>query len=357
MKGKSRPSKHELAAQKIGLNLNDPYELIEFLASAFINAKCKGINVNGLSNSMTIDAVYATTGIQLNHSNLSNYKMRNVDLTLQVAKRLNVPVLRSAHCDISYTNQSLLIRPNKNGASNAFHRLLDTATGESIQSLYEIWQYRGQNVGDKRNWVHSDVVVWCQNNNVTPMIPISHDKPTALRRIYKYLKILIQEAIIDRPTHLTLNAWINECLITYGNSDLTGTTHHITKWLKGHSILSEIRYVKRVEADSRYPPYIYCKLQGDICKFGKSESALRFKGSDVGMVICIQRHGDLTAYKIEQQIIKKLKERNVHSKEGTNEQFEAPLQHLCNVILDICATTPCIKSIVRSIVATTKHIK
>jgi hypothetical protein len=85
MRGKTRPSKHELAAQKVGLNFTTPDELVKFLASAFINANCKGVNINGLSNSMTIDAVYAITGIQLIPSNLAHYKLRNVDLTLQVA--------------------------------------------------------------------------------------------------------------------------------------------------------------------------------------------------------------------------------------------------------------------------------
>ncbi|MFQ3190023.1 MAG: hypothetical protein ACI936_001153 [Paraglaciecola sp.] len=357
MRGKTRPSKHELAAQKVGLNFTTPDELVKFLASAFINANCKGVNINGLSNSMTIDAVYAITGIQLIPSNLAHYKLRNVDLTLQVAKQLNIPVLRFAHCDISYKDQILLIRPCKNGASDAFHLLLHTATGKSIKSLYEIWQYQGKSVGDKRYWVHSDVVVWCQQNNINPMIPISHDNPKALSRVFKYFKALIKNEIITHTAVLKLNDWINESLLAYCNSDLPSPPKRKRKWLQDHSTLPEIHYVNRVEADSRRPPYQYCRLQDGLSKFGKCENGARFKNSDVGLVICIDHHEVQTAYRVEQQVIAKLKERNIHLKDGKLEHFEVPLQHLCNVILDIYAMTPEFSSIVRSIVATTKYVK
>jgi hypothetical protein len=355
--GKTTLSKPEIVMQDLDLPSEKPNELIDFLTDAFVKANCNRIQLNAISNSMVSDTLFAFTGHRICPSNFTYYKSRKFDLTALIATELSIPVVDSAKCNVYLSNNILSLSPYKGGPIEWFNKALSMSTSRVMKSHYEIWRINEGNVGSKRNWPNSNVFEWCKNHDVIPSMPVSHDTPTKLRRIFRYVETLFQVANIECPKKTSLVEWIDQKVLVFSKNEVLRSKKSTSNWLPSYSNLPEANYVESVDARDRRQPYIYCKFVNGKSKFGKAEGTTRFKIDDIGIVIGLKLQELPCTADIEQKVISMLKNRNIYPVHGTREHYSAPLIHLAPIILDIIAATPYISTKVRSVVVTTKHSK
>lgn len=341
----------------LGIGLNHTDELVGFLVDVFLNANLVGTQLNVISNQLISDALYTLTQHRITSGNLWYYKLNGFDMTALVSKGLAVPILNTARCNIAATNQNLTLMPMSDGPIECFNNLLEKCTKCSIKPMYEIWKDSGRDVGDKRNWPSSELVDWCQKHKIVPVVPISHDQPTKLRRVFRQMISIIQKVDAECPEDMSMNMWLNEKLLAFCNADLNCDSSRKPNWLPLYPNLPKVRYVESLNACDRRNPYLYCRQLNGNCKIGMAENSDRFSASDVGVVIGLKSDNELSTLDTEQLLLQKLKERHILPIPGKKEHFAAPLRSLASVILDICSTTPAINSKIRTIVATTQYRK
>ncbi|WP_099033714.1 hypothetical protein [Lacimicrobium alkaliphilum] len=358
--GKTSFNKLERVSRKLNLSANDPVALTELIVNSILVADCCGINVNAISYKLIKDVLFALTAIQISSSNMSYYKQKSQygDIVSDVAERLGIPVCDWVTCKITRAKSKLKIEPKPFGPIAAFQTLLEKPLGtEVIDAYYCIWATNGWNVGGRRNWIQPDLLQWLQHNNVSPSIPVSHCRPTALKKVYKRLADLAQLAHTERPIDQTLNSWIDKSVLDFCNSEIGSKVKSIA-WLPVYPNLPQIQFVDAMEAEFRLSPYLYCRRLDDLSsKFGKAHNSVRFKNSDVGIVICMKRENDDVLTQCEYMILSELSDRGITPLEGAQERFAASHIHLCKIVLDICGSTSFLCSRIKSISATKKQCK
>jgi hypothetical protein len=354
---KTTLSKLEIVMHDLDIPYNKPDELIDFLADVFIKADYSLIQFNAISNRIVADTLFALTGHRVCPSNFTYYKSKNFDLTALVAAKLNIPIVDSAKCRIDLANKLLLLRPFNGGSIEWFNKAFSASSPESIKAHYETWKLSGGDVGSKRNWPNPYIFEWCKSNTVMPSIPVSHDTPTKLRKVFRYIDTLVRTASNNCPKNTSMTEWLDQKLLEFCKSEVLGGRKINSNWLTNYINLPEIRYVESVAAVNRRQPYIYCRLVDGKSKFGKAEGSTRFKSDDIGVVIGLKQQEPPLTSDIEHKVIKILKERGIYPTLGSREHYLAPLIHLVPIIMDIIAATPYISTQVSSVFATTRHSK
>lgn len=354
--GKTGLNKLELASRRLNLCENEPTALVGAISSSIMNSDCQGVQINAISYQLIADVIFALTAIPISSSNLSYYKHNSSqgDIVADIAKELGVPLCSWVSCKIAALNGQLKIEPKPNGAVAAFYTLLEKSPGsEALDAYYLIWSANGWHVGDKRNWIQPSLLKWLQQNNVKPSIPVSHCRPTELKAVYRKLAELAGQVRTNIPVGQTINDWVDDKVLDFCNSAIISRTKKVAQWLSGYPNLPPIQFVDVVKAEFRLTPYLYCRRLDDLCsKFGKAHNSVRFKASDMGIVIHMKRDTDDVLTQCEYIILNELVKRDIIPLEGTQERFLASYRDLCKVVLDICEATPLIRSKIISITAT-----
>jgi hypothetical protein len=344
------PSKMIQILKKLGLKENEESHLCDLIAETLQSSKCSGIQLNSISNSIVIDIVFEMTNIRLSSSNLCSYK--SLELVKCVASRLNIILDNRARCHVNSVGGTIILTSAPDGPIEAFHNAINNSSPENFADLYKIWRNNDVDVGDKRNWPSKELIQWCQNKNITPSIPISFDLPTRISIVFKALKPLIIEFENEKSFTLKLDESVNEKIRLLTDPYYSLFAKSTKKWLNDHCSLPTIKYVDTVEARDRCSPYVYCRDLNGQCKVGKAENSLRFKKDDRGIVICLKNSHSGVAAEVEEIILNGLNKLKIFPVENSQERFNASLQSLCSLIIEICAKSLSVSIHVRSILAT-----
>jgi hypothetical protein len=296
------------------------------------------------------------TDITVSASNLSYYKQKSQwgDIVTNVGIGLQVPVYDWVKCKITAPSHQLKIEPRIKGPIAACNTLVGAnARPETVAAHYQILADDKWKVGDRRNWIKPSLLRWLDRNGVQPAFPISHCRPTELKKVFNYLEKLSKQADREYGFKQTLTSWIDDRLLDYCNTANCNKMNKQTHWLPEYTNLPKIKFVNVVQADDRLSPYLYCRrIDALISKFGKANKSTRFKAEDLGVVICLKRQGDEILIQCENTILNELSKRGIAPLDGTQERFRASIWDLCKVVLDICESVPFLSSKIISITAT-----
>ncbi len=355
--GKTTASKLQMIER--ALQLSNTPQLISLLASEVESGKKEGVQINALSNQLISCILNVISGIPVTKHNLHCYKKSGIDILASLAARLSLPVCESTHCEVSGESGKLVFKFLEPGPVAAMRNLINQSLSEdSIKVRYRIWGNLGWNIGVERNWIKASTLSAMKDYNVCPSIPISHSSPTRLKRIYTELPKYINEAKGNWHTTTQLNALVDKRILNFCNCELRQYKSRTKKWLPQPAGMPVIQYSWQVGAKSRLTPYLYCKfIQSNQAKIGKAENSTRFRDSDLGVVICLRRDNDITAFDCESMIFKELANHGIHPVSGMLEHFSIPVSDLSALLLDICNSNSLIRSKVISISATTEHCK
>ncbi|MEH6712742.1 MAG: hypothetical protein V7733_16130 [Paraglaciecola polaris] len=354
--GKTTLNKLEHISSILNLSIKDQNELTDIVINNILAADCHGIQVNAISYHFIIDVLRAMTGITVSPSNLSYYKHNSQcgDIVTNVAIGLQVPVFDWVKCKITASSHKLKIEPLFKGPIAAYNMLVGAnARPETVAAHYQILADDNWKVGDRRNWIKPSLLRWLDRNGVYPAFPISHCRPTELRKVFNYLDKLSKQAHRECDLKQTLTSWIDDKLLDFCNTANGSKINQRTPWLPVYNNLPLVKFIDVVEASDRLVPYLYCRrFDVFISKIGKANNSLRFKATDLGIVICLKRETDEVMIQCEYIILNELSKRGIAPLDGTRERFRASIWDLCKVVLDICESTPFLSSKIISITAT-----
>jgi hypothetical protein len=355
--GKTRYSKLENVSRSLKLNDSDPERLVGLLVNELLNAKLHGIQLNAISNHLIIGAVRKISNISLSSANLSVYKRSVIDLTAAVAEKMSIQVCELVKCKITSSNQRLTIAPMDDGPISAFIILLEQNISPSVvHSQYGIWKTNfGWNVGDRRNWAQPELIEKLKKHNVIPSVPISHSRPTQLRRLLKTMPDLIDEADSEATFDEPFGSLLDKKILDFCNLEVQQKKKRNCPWLQQVPNLPPFKFVEEVEAKDRLTPYLYCRrIKDTAAKVGKDHNSggSRFKKKDKGIVIRMKREDDEILRECETLLLNQLSSRGIYPLSDTYEQFAVSYINLCNVVLDICSLTPALRSRIIAITAT-----
>lgn len=354
--GKTTLNKLEQISNKLNLGTNNQNELVDLLIDSILNADCRGIQVNAISYQFIIDVLFTMTDITVSASNLSYYKHKSQwgDIVTNVAIGLQVPVYDWVKCTITAPSHKLKIEPRFKGPIAACKTLVGAnARPETVAAHYQILAVDKWKLGDRRNWIKPSLLRWLDRNGVHPAFPVSHCRPTELKKVFNYLEKLSKQAHRECGFKQTLTSWIDDRLLDFCNTANCCKIKQRTSWLPVYNNLPLIKFIDVVEANDRLAPYLYCRrFDVLISKFGKANNSVRFKAADLGVVICLKRQGDEVLMQCENLILNELSKRGIAPLGGTQERFRASIWDLCRVVLDICESSPFLSSKIISITAT-----